>query len=46
MLHFLFTDHNTGNADMFFEMMRDFVRRHRNSDATTEKLPCRRFRAL
>ena len=36
MLHFLFTDPATGDGDMFYEMMRDFVERHRNDLATTE----------
>lgn len=36
MLHFLFTDPSTGDGQPFFEMMKDFVERHRNSSATTE----------
>ena len=36
MLHFLFTDPQTGDAQLFFDMMREFVRRHRNTAATTE----------
>jgi aminopeptidase N len=36
MLHFLFTDPVSGNGEPFFEMMRDFVSRHRNGAATTE----------
>jgi aminopeptidase N len=36
MLHFLFTDPQTGNGDPFFAMMKDFVERHRNGVASTE----------
>ncbi len=36
MLHFLFTDPQTGNGDAFFAMMKDFVERHRNGVASTE----------
>jgi len=36
MLHFLFTDPNTGNGDAFFTMMTDFVNRHRNGFASTD----------
>ncbi|HQU84111.1 MAG TPA: hypothetical protein PKY59_13335, partial [Pyrinomonadaceae bacterium] len=36
MLHFLFTDPNTGNGDAFFAMMKDFVERHRDGFASTE----------
>lgn len=36
MLHFLFSDPRTGDDKAFFEMMKDFVRRHRNGAATTE----------
>lgn len=36
MLHFLFTDPATGNAEPFFAMMTDFVNRHRNGVASTD----------
>src|SRR5262249_24973715 len=36
MLHFLFTDPGTGNDDAFYNMMKDFVQRHRNGWASTE----------
>ncbi len=36
MLHFLFTDPQTGKGDAFFTMMKDFVERHRNKVASTE----------
>lgn len=36
MLHFLFTDTQTGNGDPFFAMMKDFVERYRNKVASTE----------
>jgi hypothetical protein len=36
MLHFLFTDPNTGDDKLFFEMMRDFVKKHNNDFASTE----------
>jgi len=36
MLHFLFSDPATGQDDAFFEMMRDFVVRHRDGWATTD----------
>ena len=36
MLHFLFTDPNSGSGDAFFDMMRDFVERHRNKTASTD----------
>lgn len=36
MLHFLFTDPQTGNGDAFFTMMKDFVERNRNQVASTE----------
>jgi Peptidase family M1 domain len=36
MLHFLFTDAQTGDGTPFFDMMSDFVRRNRNSAASTE----------
>lgn len=36
MLHFLFTDPNTGDGQPFFDMMADFVNRHRDGAATTD----------
>jgi len=36
MLHFLFTDPKTGNGQAFFDMMKDFVKRHANGWASTE----------
>ena len=36
MLEFLLSDPDTGDETPFFEMMKDFVGRHRNSTATTE----------
>ncbi len=36
MLHFLFTDPQTGAGDAFFVMMKDFVERYRNKVASTE----------
>lgn len=36
MLHFLFTDPASGSGEPFFEMMRDFVERHRNGTASTD----------
>jgi len=36
MLHFLFTDSQTSDGTRFFDMMSDFVRRNRNSAASTE----------
>lgn len=36
MLHFLFTNPATGDGQPFFDMMKDFVSRHRNGLATTE----------
>jgi hypothetical protein len=36
MLHFLFTDPQTGNGDAFFNMMKDFVERYRNQVASTD----------
>jgi hypothetical protein len=36
MLHFMFTDPQTGNGDAFFAMMKDFVERYRNNVASTE----------
>jgi aminopeptidase N len=37
MLHFLFTDVQTGNGDPFFKMMEDFVKRYTNKAASTEE---------
>jgi hypothetical protein len=36
MLHFLFSDPATGKGDAFFDMMRDFVKRHSGGWATSE----------
>ena len=36
MLHFLFTDTANGNGQAFFDMMKDFVDKHRGGAATTE----------
>jgi hypothetical protein len=36
MLHFLFTDPQTGNGQPFFDMMSDFVRQHANGTASTD----------
>lgn len=36
MLHFLFTDPSTGVGDPFYDMMKDFVNRHRNGTASTD----------
>ena len=36
MLHFLFTDPSTGRGQPFYDMMADFVDRHRNGSASTE----------
>lgn len=36
MLHHLFRDPETGDDKAFFDMMKDFVARHRNNVATTE----------
>ncbi len=36
MLHFLFTDPNTGKGDAFFQMLADFVKRFQGRSATTE----------
>jgi len=36
MLHFLFTDFQTGKGDPFFVMMEDFVKRYTNKAASTE----------
>jgi hypothetical protein len=37
MLHFLFTDPQTGDGKAFFDLMSDFVRRYKDSTATTEQ---------
>ena len=36
MLHFLFTDPQTGNGQAFFNMMAEFVRQHANGAASTD----------
>jgi Peptidase family M1 domain len=36
MLHFLFTDPQTGDGQPFFDMMADFVRQHANGTASTD----------
>jgi hypothetical protein len=36
MLHFLFTDPETGNGDPFFAMMSDFVNQYRDGSASTD----------
>jgi len=36
MLHFLFTDPQTGDGRAFFDMMADFVRQHANGAASTD----------
>ena len=36
MLHFLFTDPNTGEGQAFFDMMADFVKRYHDGAASTE----------
>ncbi len=36
MLHFLFTDTATGNGQAFFDMMKDFVDKHRGAPATND----------
>ena len=36
MLHFLFTNPATGDGQPFFDMMSDFVKRHKDGWATTE----------
>jgi len=36
MLHYLFTDPQTGNGQPFFDMMAEFVRQHANGTASTE----------
>jgi len=37
MLHFLFTDPQTGEGQAFFDMMSEFVREHKNGTASTEQ---------
>jgi hypothetical protein len=37
MLHFLFTDQQTGEGQAFFDMMSDFVSRYKNSTASTDQ---------
>lgn len=37
MLHFLFTDPQTGDGKPFFDLMRDFVSRYKNRAASTEQ---------
>ncbi len=37
MLHYLFTDPQTGSGKPFFDMMTDFVNRYRNRSATTDE---------
>ena len=37
MLHFLFTDPQTGKGQAFFDMMSEFVRQHENGAASTEQ---------
>jgi hypothetical protein len=36
MIHFLFSDPRTGNAEAFYAMMKDFVNRYKNKTASTE----------
>lgn len=36
MLHYLFTDPNTGNGEAFYTMMKDFVEKYRNDVASTD----------
>jgi hypothetical protein len=36
MLHFLFTDPQSGDGRLFFEMMSDFVQKHANGTASTD----------
>jgi hypothetical protein len=36
MLHFLFTDAMTGDSQLFFDMLRDFLQQYQGSWATTE----------
>jgi hypothetical protein len=37
MLHFLFTNPSSGDGQPFFDMMKDFVNRYRNTSVTTEQ---------
>ncbi len=37
MLHFLFTDAQTGEGQAFFDMMSEFVREHKNGTASSEQ---------
>jgi aminopeptidase N len=37
MMHFLFTDPQTGDGKPFFDLMSEFVRRHKDSTATTNE---------
>jgi len=37
MMHFLFTDPQTGDGKAFFDVMSDFVRRYKDSTATTQQ---------
>jgi hypothetical protein len=37
MMHFLFTDPQTGEGKLFFDMMTDFVQRYKNGAASTEQ---------
>jgi hypothetical protein len=37
MMHFLFTDPQTGDGTPFFDMMTDFVQRYKNGAASTEE---------
>lgn len=37
MMHFLFTDPATGDGRPFFDLMTDFVKRYKNSTASTEQ---------
>lgn len=37
MMHFLFTDPQTGDGKAFFDVMSDFVRRYKDSTATTDQ---------
>jgi len=37
MLHFLFTDPQTGDGQPFFDLMSDFVKRYKDSTASTEQ---------
>ena len=37
MMHFLFTNPQTGDGQQFFDLMRDFVKRYKDSTASTEQ---------